>query len=792
MENINFKADDEVTNDIFKSLDPSNHNLLTYFRSQIIVDVLGEEADEYENYSEGTLIDGKPSHRTRIPLWKFLLHLLKRDRGHRLVQWCPEDKLSFYLTNPALLSILWGSIKNRRDMTFEKFSRAMRYYYGKNVIEKVHSTKFAYKFVLSRKTRRYIVNLNFEHLDREELLRGASDDVYTKRPYRRRKRAVGRTFSATNSSLRDKVAALREKIMENHAPGISDILSGSKYIAAASTIQRDSSEVFDDDGPPILPRTNGYENPSMVHYPQSLKSSNPPNLISATEFTHTFPLANGISRKYLHSPQIRGLPVNKDNPLSAQNYDIIQYDNVSMERNYSIDTDQPQMESRDSTKTSHGDFNGTAQNGSNYFVDKKRQEKQTHTYLKIPKVRFQNIEQETLPRSLKLSNPREYDKDVIGKHGSYMESPTVRHLSLGSSILRIPLSHDLTKGHTDGYHRAPDTPPSIDENELSSSNFLDVDDKSRMTFDILSFTNRSKVHKETTPYQSPPTTPSSIEDGGMSESETLQQNDEDDKSSLVSLDSVFRAPTMKEPSKVTSPSLRYPVLSTKQSSTSKINLSSTETYLRPLSFDSGSSKESVMFNPGRSHSLPMTPSSITDEEMITLHTSNSNVIKDDAPNEQVKFKARSRYERSSRTSLSLSEDDSISSDVTVTDNDTEKKNLDCKVIGSDKESRFLDLVVDKSSLKELSFIAVPVTEVSNVPKIKRVATKRNVPVEETTEVLEEEKQRGAKVYKKDDSRVEVVCDPFMGANNLNNLEDEDLYYYRNYLYEKYRSLTSCT
>lgn len=47
------------------------------------------------------------------------------------------DDLTFKIKQPVNVAELWGSIKDKSDMTYEKLGRAMRYYYGKNVIEKV-------------------------------------------------------------------------------------------------------------------------------------------------------------------------------------------------------------------------------------------------------------------------------------------------------------------------------------------------------------------------------------------------------------------------------------------------------------------------------------------------------------------------------------------------------------------------------------------------------------------------------------------------------------------------------
>ena len=41
---------------------------------------------------------------------------------------------------------LWGIRKNRPAMNYDKLSRALRYYYDKNIMSKVHGKRYAYRF----------------------------------------------------------------------------------------------------------------------------------------------------------------------------------------------------------------------------------------------------------------------------------------------------------------------------------------------------------------------------------------------------------------------------------------------------------------------------------------------------------------------------------------------------------------------------------------------------------------------------------------------------------------------
>lgn len=125
-------------------------------RRQILEDVLGEKVEEYENFNKLKMHLNKRQHRKLIPLWKFLLHLLNRDKKSSYIEWSAERPLEFRILDTNSVAELWGSMKNKTDMTYEKLGRAMRYYYGKSIIEKVNGKRYSYRFILSRRTKKYI------------------------------------------------------------------------------------------------------------------------------------------------------------------------------------------------------------------------------------------------------------------------------------------------------------------------------------------------------------------------------------------------------------------------------------------------------------------------------------------------------------------------------------------------------------------------------------------------------------------------------------------------------------
>ena len=53
----------------------------------------------------------------------------------------------FVMAEPEKVAQLWGQKKNKQNMTYEKLSRALRYYKGGDILDKVKNKRFTYKFV---------------------------------------------------------------------------------------------------------------------------------------------------------------------------------------------------------------------------------------------------------------------------------------------------------------------------------------------------------------------------------------------------------------------------------------------------------------------------------------------------------------------------------------------------------------------------------------------------------------------------------------------------------------------
>ncbi|XP_057299793.1 uncharacterized protein LOC130630343 [Hydractinia symbiolongicarpus] len=98
-------------------------------------------------------LEKKAQKSSRLLLWYFLLDLLGMKDTEHMITWTDREKLEFRLVNAHDVSYLWGHLNGKENMTYAKFSRAIRYYYGKGVIEKIPNRRFCYRFIKSVKTK---------------------------------------------------------------------------------------------------------------------------------------------------------------------------------------------------------------------------------------------------------------------------------------------------------------------------------------------------------------------------------------------------------------------------------------------------------------------------------------------------------------------------------------------------------------------------------------------------------------------------------------------------------------
>ena len=76
-------------------------------------------------------------------LWEFLLELLHDKECRPLISWTKKDRREFKITQRECVANLWGLENNRKNMTYDKLSRALRQYYEEGIVRKVTHYKGA-------------------------------------------------------------------------------------------------------------------------------------------------------------------------------------------------------------------------------------------------------------------------------------------------------------------------------------------------------------------------------------------------------------------------------------------------------------------------------------------------------------------------------------------------------------------------------------------------------------------------------------------------------------------------
>ncbi|XP_048752158.1 transcriptional regulator ERG homolog [Ostrea edulis] len=87
----------------------------------------------------------RPQGSGQIQLWQFLLELLSDSTNSNYITWEGTNG-EFKLVDPDEVARRWGERKSKPNMNYDKLSRALRYYYDKNIMTKVHGKRYAYKF----------------------------------------------------------------------------------------------------------------------------------------------------------------------------------------------------------------------------------------------------------------------------------------------------------------------------------------------------------------------------------------------------------------------------------------------------------------------------------------------------------------------------------------------------------------------------------------------------------------------------------------------------------------------
>ncbi|XP_077151500.1 ETS-related transcription factor Elf-3 isoform X2 [Ranitomeya variabilis] len=90
----------------------------------------------------------KSKHSARgTHLWEFIRDiLLQPDLNEGLLKWEDRSEGVFKFLRSEAVAHLWGQKKKNSSMTYEKLSRAMRYYYKREILERVDGRRLVYKF----------------------------------------------------------------------------------------------------------------------------------------------------------------------------------------------------------------------------------------------------------------------------------------------------------------------------------------------------------------------------------------------------------------------------------------------------------------------------------------------------------------------------------------------------------------------------------------------------------------------------------------------------------------------
>ncbi|XP_028854854.1 ETS-related transcription factor Elf-3 [Denticeps clupeoides] len=80
-------------------------------------------------------------------LWEFIRDiLLHPEQNQGLMKWEDRRDGIFKFLKSEAVAQLWGQKKKNSSMTYEKLSRAMRYYYKRDILERVDGRRLVYKF----------------------------------------------------------------------------------------------------------------------------------------------------------------------------------------------------------------------------------------------------------------------------------------------------------------------------------------------------------------------------------------------------------------------------------------------------------------------------------------------------------------------------------------------------------------------------------------------------------------------------------------------------------------------
>ncbi|TDH14507.1 hypothetical protein EPR50_G00044700 [Perca flavescens] len=94
---------------------------------------------------------GSPKKNKHAPrgthLWEFIRDILIHpEKNQGLMKWEDRREGVFKFLKSEAVAQMWGQKKKNSSMTYEKLSRAMRYYYKREILERVDGRRLVYKF----------------------------------------------------------------------------------------------------------------------------------------------------------------------------------------------------------------------------------------------------------------------------------------------------------------------------------------------------------------------------------------------------------------------------------------------------------------------------------------------------------------------------------------------------------------------------------------------------------------------------------------------------------------------
>ncbi|XP_053140872.1 ETS homologous factor isoform X5 [Hemicordylus capensis] len=123
-----------------------------YCRAQISINTTGHQHDEGSSDMKKPQDAPPKSHNKKhtprgTHLWEFIRDiLLHPEKNPGLIKWEDRTEGVFRFLKSEAVAQLWGKKKNNSSMTYEKLSRAMRYYYKREILERVDGRRLVYKF----------------------------------------------------------------------------------------------------------------------------------------------------------------------------------------------------------------------------------------------------------------------------------------------------------------------------------------------------------------------------------------------------------------------------------------------------------------------------------------------------------------------------------------------------------------------------------------------------------------------------------------------------------------------